>query len=76
MDRYVRWKGLREPDLHTPLGLVKNIALNARLGRLSWRYPRERLYPWLPRLLGLAGPAPRDWPAESARFLCVWRRFN
>ena len=76
LNAYCRWPGPREPELSAPCCWPKNLVLNLKLGRLGLRYPRERLYPWLPRLLGLSRPEPDDWAAESARFLDVWRRFN
>ncbi|HRU04138.1 MAG TPA: hypothetical protein P5137_00010 [Candidatus Brocadiia bacterium] len=76
LDEYVAWRGLREPELHTPWRLARNAAQNAARRALSWRYGREDLYRQAPRLLGVAGPAAADWPAESARFLETWKRFN
>ena len=76
LDAYCRWPGPRESEMNTLACLPKNLILNLRLGRLGRRYPRERLYPWLPRLLGLARPEPDDWNADSERFLALWRGFD
>lgn len=73
---YARWQGVREPDQNTPLQWPRNVVWNRRLGVWSWRYPRERLYRRLPILLGLTRIPVMDWPAETARLLALWQRFN
>lgn len=73
---YVRWSGLREPEQHTPVRLVRNVIRNRQLGLWSWRYPREQLYRRLPVLLGLTDASVSDWATETGRFLDIWRRFN
>lgn len=76
MDEYVRWDGIREPEQHTAAKLLRNLALNLRLGRASLRYPREMLYRQIPALLGLTGAPVTAWAIESEKFLKVWDRFN
>lgn len=73
---YAQWRGLREPEQNHPLKWPRNIAQNRRLGRWSWRYPREELYWQLPVLLGLAGRQRANWREESADFLDRWKGFN
>ncbi|MBW1779235.1 MAG: hypothetical protein JRL30_00660 [Deltaproteobacteria bacterium] len=76
LSQYSRWKGLREVEQHSLKNLVRNLIRNKQLGIYSWRYPRETLYRQLPVLLGLTDRSVSDWPAESARFLGIWNRFN
>lgn len=73
---YTSWRGVREPDQNTLLQWPRNVAWNRRIGVWSWRYPRERLYRRLPTLLGLTRIPVADWPAETAHFLALWKRFN
>jgi hypothetical protein len=73
---YAGWRGAREPGQNGPARWLWNALRNRRWGAWSWRYPRERLYRQLPTLLRLTGAPVADWPAETARFLAVWRRFN
>ncbi|MBI1290657.1 hypothetical protein GC173_05375 [bacterium] len=76
IDRYTSWRGLREPELHSPVGCAKNLVRNVRRGRLSLRYPREELYRALPRLLCTHRGDTEQWKVESAEFLSLWRRYN
>jgi len=72
---YCQWNGLREPEEHRGGKWLRNLAMNARRGRLTTVYPRETLYRRLPLLL----QTPEDdagWRDDSAAFLDVWRRFN
>lgn len=73
---YAEWSGIRESEQNGPLKRLYNTIRNRKLGTWSWRYPRERLYRQLPVLLRLTGAPVADWPAETARFLAVWNRFN
>ncbi len=73
---YAGWRGAREPGQNGPVRWLWNALRNRRWGAWSWRYPRERLYRQLPALLRLTGAPIVDWPAETARFLAVWGRFN
>jgi predicted nucleotidyltransferase len=70
---YAAWPGVREPAMNGLAQWPRNLARNAKLGRLSARHPRERLYRELPALLAGDGAG---WPARSAAFLDAWRRFN
>ena len=76
LTEYSHWEGLREPEQHGPANWPRNLVHNKRLGHWSLIYPRERLYRWLPGLLGLVDPPPLDWNEESVAFLEVWNRFN
>jgi hypothetical protein len=76
LSEYCRWRGLREVEQHSPKNLLRNLIQNRELGIYSWKYPREGLYRQLPVLLGLTDQTVSDWPAESARFLSIWDRFN
>ncbi len=76
LSEYVRWKGLREVEQHCMKNLARNLIRNQQLDICSWKYPREALYRQLPVLLGLTDQPVSDWPAESARFLRIWDRFN
>lgn len=71
---YAAWGGVREPARSGLRDAPANLLRNARTGRLSLRYPRERLYRTLPALL--AAPAAGTWAAESAECLALWRRYN
>ncbi|MDX2175665.1 MAG: hypothetical protein SF028_04255 [Candidatus Sumerlaeia bacterium] len=73
---YAAWPALREPELHTPARRVKNLLLNARGGKLSTRYPRERLYAMLPTTLGASTGAPGPWVEDARAALALWRRYN
>jgi hypothetical protein len=73
---YVAWRGVREQAENGLRRWSRNLLRNGRLGRLSWRHPRERLYRELPSLLGLTGATMADWPERSAAFLRVWSRCN
>lgn len=64
----------REPVLNHPSRWVRNLVANLREGRLSIRYPRERLYRLLPPLL-LTRDTPR-WATAGGDFLRTWRRFS
>ncbi|OGG44594.1 MAG: hypothetical protein A3F84_05545 [Candidatus Handelsmanbacteria bacterium RIFCSPLOWO2_12_FULL_64_10] len=73
---YAGWRGAREAGRNGPVRWLWNALWNRRWGAWSWQYPREHLYRQLPALLRLTGRPVADWPAEAARFLAVWRRFN
>jgi hypothetical protein len=72
---YAAWDGLREPGPSTAQRLA-NVARGVRLGRPSWRHPREALYRELPLLLRGPDADPADWAWRGARFLDAWRRFQ
>jgi len=74
-DDYAAWPALREPTSGA-LGTLANLARGARLGRPSWRHPREALYRELPLLLEGPGAFPDAWARRGARFLDAWRRFQ
>lgn len=73
--QYCAWSAIREPEQHGPARWPRNLVRNAQAGRLSLRYPREKLFRELPKLLTTDVAAP-DWAARSAEFLTLWRRFN
>ena len=78
---YAAWRGIREREEHGGARLLRNVVRNAQAGRLSWVYPRERLYRHLPGLLGLtdmpaADWASSNWAAAGASFLRQWERYN
>lgn len=53
----------------------RNIVRSLQTGRFSLRHPRERLYQFLPTLLG--APAPdAQWSQLSARTLALWARVH
>jgi hypothetical protein len=76
LKEYAEWNGLREPEEHSPVKLLRNIVRNHQLGVWSWRYPREQLYRQLPGLLGLVGTPSPDWAALSEQFMAAWKRFS
>lgn len=79
LDQYVADRRVREPVQNAVAVWPRNLLLNLRMGRLSLTYPREVLYPWLPRLLcpeARGSPAASTWNADSAAFLRIWKRFN
>ncbi len=76
LTEYVKWGGLREIEQHSLKKIPRNLVRNKQQGIWSWRYPRERLYRQLPVLLGLTDSRAQNWPAESARFLEIWDKFN
>jgi hypothetical protein len=76
IDDYVNWRGLREPEQHTPNKLLRNVVRSVQQKQWTWHYPREELYRQLPPLLGLTEKKPIDWSIESKSFLKVWNRFN
>jgi hypothetical protein len=73
IDDYLADASIREPAQNAPRQWARNLAQNLRAGRLSLRYPRERLYRWL---AGLLPPSGAEWAAESEQFLELWKRFN
>lgn len=75
IDAYCHWRGLREPEEHQGLKLLRNLLLNTRRGCLSLSYPREELYRQLPLLLQTPIDAD-NWRADTADFLSVWQRYN
>ncbi len=56
--------------------LARNAVRQARLGRVSVRYPRELLYRMLPRLLDQIRTEDPRWISETRRFLSVWKQVN
>ncbi len=72
-ESYARWDGIREASLNSLAEMPRNLVRNARLGRLSARYPRERLLRTLPGLLLLRGSR---WDTESSQFLREWGKYN
>jgi len=69
-DAYGAFGAPREPG--SLKDKVRNLARNAKAGRVGAEHPREPLYRELPRLLTSSGD---DWAGESERFLAQWRRF-
>lgn len=67
---------IREPEQHTAKRLLRNLVRNAQNKRLSFHYPRERLYRQLARLLDQPHPEQTAWMREAQEFLSVWRRYN
>nr|WP_319472970.1 hypothetical protein [uncultured Sphaerochaeta sp.] len=67
---------IREPLQHTPPLLARNLAKQARLGKLSWRYPRERLYGMLGILLFEGNTDNKTWQEKVESFLRVWKTCN
>lgn len=53
----------------------RNVVRSLQTGRFSLRHPRERLYQFLPTLLGAPTPDAR-WSALSARTLALWARVH
>ncbi|MDX1973430.1 MAG: hypothetical protein SFY68_12935 [Candidatus Sumerlaeia bacterium] len=74
-DGYARNSFLREPEQHTTKKLLRNAVRQLQRGKLSTRYPREKLYGDCCRLLS-TDPTTVSWRADSERFLEVWRRYN
>ncbi|MDC7247300.1 MAG: hypothetical protein PQJ35_03070 [Sphaerochaetaceae bacterium] len=67
---------IREPQQHTAKNLLRNGLKNIRRKKLSFVYPRERLYRDLTLLLDRADPADQAWNEKSARFLEEWALYN
>ncbi len=67
---------IREPEQHTPRRLVRNLVRNAQRKRISFHYPRERLYRQLSRLLSQPHPEQKAWMREAQEFLSLWRQYN
>ncbi len=67
---------IREPEQHTIKRLLRNLVRNAQQKRLSFHYPRERLYHQLARLLDQPHPEQSAWMREAQVFLSVWRQYN
>lgn len=67
---------LREREQHTAAKLVRNAVKQAKLGKISYRYPRESLYGMLGCLLSDAGEPDRTWNGQTDAFLRVWRTCN
>lgn len=70
-DRYIR-----EPEQHRLALLPRNLVKQGKLGKLSWRYPRERLYGMLASLLSEVEPHEALWQQKAALFLRIWRTCN
>ncbi len=56
--------------------LLRNVAQNLRLGRLSLRYPRERLFRELPLLLDEVAAARLPDSVRTEAFVGLWNRYN
>lgn len=67
---------LREPEQHTPKNLLRNLGKNIKEGRLSLRYPREKLYGQLAVLLENPKPEENAWRKEADSFLAAWYGCN
>ncbi|MDD3904269.1 MAG: hypothetical protein PHO09_11380, partial [Sphaerochaeta sp.] len=67
---------LREPEQHTPKNLLRNLGKNLKQGRLSLRYPREKLYGQLAVLLENPKPEEDAWRKEADSFLAAWYGCN
>jgi hypothetical protein len=76
VQEYVCCDDTRELDQNTIRQWPRNFVRNRQLGNWSVRYPRERLYRDLPVLLELCESPIPDWPAQSARFLAIWKQVN
>jgi hypothetical protein len=74
-EEYVRDRFIREPEQHTPKKLLRNAVRQLQRGKISTRYPREKLYGECCRLLS-ADPTSEGWIGDSERFLSLWRRYN
>lgn len=72
---YCQWHGVREPAEHGGMKCLRNLALNARRGRLSGLYPREALYRSVPLLLQTPVTA-AQWTYDTAACLAIWQRYN
>nr|WP_321306806.1 hypothetical protein [uncultured Sphaerochaeta sp.] len=67
---------IREPLQHQFPLLARNLVKQARLGKLSWRYPRERLYGMLGILLIEGKTESKLWQEKVDSFLRVWITCN
>ena len=76
MESYAQDRFIREAQQHGPLLIGRNLARQWRLGRLSWRYPRESLYGRLGMLLHEILPGDAAWQASATEFFRVWNTCN
>lgn len=73
---YVANRDVRELEQNRPGRWPRNLVQNLRTGRLSLRYPRERLFRELPPLLAGARSPSEGWIRDSRAALQLWQRFN
>ncbi len=76
MKSYAQDRFIREVQQHGPLLNGRNLVKQWRLGRLSWRYPREELYGKLGMLLHEILPDDAAWQASATEFFRVWNTCN
>ncbi len=67
---------IREPEQHRGKNLIRNIVKNLQIKRVSFRYPRERLYGELLDLLNAPNPKDTQWLRRSNEFLNLWNTYN
>lgn len=75
-ESYERARFLREPEQHRLALIPRNVVKQAKLGNLSYRYPRESLYGRLSSLLAEISPESEVWQQQAEAFLRVWRTCN
>jgi hypothetical protein len=73
---YIQWAGIREKEQHTFRLLPRNFVRNLQQKKISWNYPREKLYRDLPALLELTPRQFDSWKKASMEFLKTWTKFN
>ncbi len=73
---YIEDTFIREPEQHKGKYLIRNLIRNAASGKISFRYPRERLYRDLVRLLSAPEPHSDSWTEDAGNFLDVWKLYN
>ena len=69
---YAKDHFIREPEQHTPKNLLRNLGKNLKDKKLSFLYPRERLYGQLALLLENPEPEKDSWRKEADSFLRTW----
>jgi hypothetical protein len=67
---------IRETEQHSGKKLVRNLVKNLKLGKVSFRYPREQLYRQLVRLLDNVQLSDNRWNQEAKAFLSLWNQYN
>jgi hypothetical protein len=70
--QYAKDHFVREPDQHTTKNLLRNLGKNLKEKKLSFHYPRERLYGQLALLLENPRPEEDSWRKEADSFLSTW----
>lgn len=73
---YSLWAGIREEEENNYHNWPRNLIRNLKLGKFSWKYPREALFRELPVLLGLTNNPCSGWEEETSNFLKTWKKFN